>query len=91
MPTVTVKFTDQQFAKLERLARERRVPKAQVLRESFERTADGATAGSMYDLVADLAGTAHGPKDLTTNKKYMEGFGLDGPKRRTFWKRALKH
>jgi hypothetical protein len=87
MPTVTVKMSPRQFARLKQIARERRMPKAQVLREAFERAGDSAVSGSMYDLIADLTGSVEGPSDLSINRKFLEGYGLDGPARRKFWRR----
>jgi len=31
---------------------------------------------SAYELAKDLLGTGEGPADLSTNKAYLEGFGL---------------
>ena len=90
MPTVTVKMSDKQFALLERMAKERRVPKAQVLRESFERASGSAKPGTVYEAISHLIGTMDGPGDLSTNPKYMKGYGLDGPKRREFWAKIKK-
>ena len=41
------------------------------------RTASGypVPKGSMLELCWDLAGSLSGPSDLSTNPKYMEGFG----------------
>ena len=37
---------------------------------------------SVFDLMADLIGTADGPPDLSNKKKHLVDFGLDGPQRR---------
>jgi hypothetical protein len=90
MPTVTVKMTAQQFARLERIARERRLPKSQILRESFERADGNPAPGSMYQAIADLIGSVEGPGDLLSNPKYMKDFGKDGPVRSASARREVK-
>ena len=32
---------------------------------------------SVYELSKHLAGSIEGPEDLATNKKYLEGFGIE--------------
>ena len=75
MPTVTVKISDQQFARLERIARARHVPKAQVLREAFDGVDAEQSKPSAFDLVAHLAGSVNGPRDASTNPVYLTDFG----------------
>jgi hypothetical protein len=74
MPTVTVNMSYQEFARLERTARARRMPKEQVLRESFERLPDSAPPASLFDLVGDLAGAIHEPPGLSANSEYIKGY-----------------
>ena len=81
MPTVTVKMSDQQFARLERIALQRHVPKAQVLREAFNRAAAEQSKPSAFDLVAHLAGSVNGPRDASANPAYLADFGQ--PRART--------
>lgn len=38
--------------------------------------------GNAFDLIADLIGTADGPRDLSSKKRHLTGFGLDGTARR---------
>lgn len=75
MPTVTVKMSDQLFARLERIARDRRVAKAQVLREAFDGAETSGSKPSAFDLVAHLAGSVKGPRDASTNPAYLDDFG----------------
>jgi hypothetical protein len=89
MPTVTVKRSERQFARLARIARERRMPKAQVLRESLDRLDDTPAPGSMYEAIADLVGSVEGPGDLLSNPKYMEDFGKDWSGRRAKARRKV--
>ncbi|MEK7402467.1 MAG: ribbon-helix-helix protein, CopG family [Gemmatimonadota bacterium] len=63
---------------LTRVARRRGVSRAAVLRDALERyrAAGFATHGSLLELAGDLVGRFKGgPKDVSTNPKYMEGFG----------------
>ena len=82
MPTVTVKISDQQFARLERIARKRHVPKAQVLREALDGADAEQSKPSAFDLVAHLAGSVKGPRDASTNPVYLADFGQPRARRR---------
>ncbi len=42
----------------------------------LNQTATETQAVSCYDLAKDYIGCIEGPEDLSTNKAYMEGFGL---------------
>ncbi len=78
MRTLTVKLPPPLEARLEALVRKRKQSKSELVREAIERLVEqpGAPAkGSVLDLVGDLAGTGSGPPDLSTNPKYMRGFG----------------
>lgn len=44
---------------------------------SSKRNGDGTTLGESME-ARGLLGIARGPTDLSTNPKYMEGFGEDG-------------
>lgn len=67
-------------AKIERLAeRKGTTPKDAVL-AAVERAIDDeepivAQPGSFLEGAEDLVGSIEGPPDLSTNPKYMEGFG----------------
>ncbi len=76
MPVVTVKMPKPLHARLVAEARRRRTTKSAVLREAFaaQRPA-AAPAGSFYERAKHLIGVASGPGDLSTNPKYMEGYG----------------
>lgn len=75
MPTVTVKISDRQFARLERIARERHLPKAQILREAFDGVEVKKSKTSALDLAGKLAGSVNGPRDASTNSSYLADFG----------------
>ena len=80
MRTVTIKLPDGLAARLEGLVRRRSTTRSAVVREAVEsllsREGSDADAGSCLDLARDLAGSlAGGPKDLSSNKKHLRGFG----------------
>lgn len=78
MKTISLKLPDPLHAKLERLAKSRKRTKSDVVREALEQMLNGSTAAkplSVLDLAGDLAGCLEGPGDLSTNPKYMEGYG----------------
>jgi Ribbon-helix-helix protein, copG family len=79
MRTVSLKVPDELLAQLTKTARQRRVTKSDLIRESLEKglyEEPVARTTSCLDLARDLTGTAKGmPKDLADNPKYMEGFG----------------
>lgn len=77
MVTLTVKIPEALAAKLEALVRRRGQRRSEIVREAIERavTEPEHGEGSVLDLVADLKGVFKGPKDLSTNPKYLRGFG----------------
>ena len=76
MGTLTVRLPQPLLAKLEALAVQQGRRKSELVREAIERLVDEKRPRvSAYDLVKDLVGSFRGPKDLSTNPKYMQGFG----------------
>ena len=78
MGTLTVKLPPPLEARLDALVRRRKQRKSVLVREAIERLVDEGgrpAGGSVLDLMKDLKGIGSGPKDLSTNKKYMRGFG----------------
>ena len=78
MATVSLKMPEPLAAEVAAVARRRGVSKSALIREAIETflsTDEVARPKSALDLVADLAGSCEGPEDLSTNPKYMEGFG----------------
>jgi hypothetical protein len=94
VPTLTVKITKQLRALIAAAASRRGITQSELVRDAILASLrDPAKPGpSAYDLVADLiAGLPKsGPGDLSTNKKYMEGFGLDGPRYREQLRRGRR-
>ena len=79
MRTVSFKLPKELDQMLTRVARRRGISRAAVLRDALERyKASGfATSGSALEAAGDLVGCIKGPgpRDLSTNPKYMAGFG----------------
>ncbi|HKI38730.1 MAG TPA: ribbon-helix-helix protein, CopG family [Gemmataceae bacterium] len=79
MKTISLKLTEELRRKLERAARERGQSKSEVVRAALEQFLNGARGTqrplSALELAGDLVGCVEGPGDLSTNPKYMEGFG----------------
>jgi predicted DNA-binding protein len=78
MVTLTVKIPEALASKLEALVRRRGQRKSEIVREAIERAVEAEAdpkKGSALDLVRDLKGVFKGPKDLSTNPKYLRGFG----------------
>jgi hypothetical protein len=77
MKTISLKMPEALFEKLDSTARERGESKSALLRELVQMTVaakkDGD--GSCLDLAKDLAGCVKGEKDLSFNKKRMNGYG----------------
>lgn len=83
MVTITVKLPPDLNAKLNAIVRQRRITKSEAVREAIEKMAADRSApkASVHDLIGDLCGVVSGPPDLSTNPKYLEGFGLDREQR----------
>ena len=78
MVTLTVKLPEALAAKLEALVRRRGQSRSEVVRDAIERAVEqeGAPqAATAYELLRDLKGVGKGPRDLSTNPKYMRGYG----------------
>ena len=78
MKAISLKLPDTLHARLERLAKTRKQTKSDLVREALEQMLNGtppAKPVSALELTSDLAGCLEGPGDLSTNAKYMEGYG----------------
>ena len=79
MPTLTLKVSAELSARLERASRLRGVSKSEVTRRALEKDLSREKPGkrpSLYERMKDGFGCFDsGVTDLSTNKKYMEGFG----------------
>jgi metal-responsive CopG/Arc/MetJ family transcriptional regulator len=75
MKTLSLKLPVELSVKLDRAARKRSQSKSEVVRAALEQFLNGDQPLSALDLAGDLVGCGQGPGDLSTNPKYMEGFG----------------
>ncbi len=79
MRTVSLKLSDALLRKLERAARERGQSKSAVIRSALEQHFNGERSEprpvSALELAGDLVCSVKGPGDLSTNPRYLEGFG----------------
>jgi predicted DNA-binding protein len=85
MKTISLKLPETLDGQLEAEAKRRQTTKSAVVREVMAEYLSGAKPRkelTCYDLARDLCGSMRGPKDASTNPKYMEGFGLEQKQRR---------
>jgi metal-responsive CopG/Arc/MetJ family transcriptional regulator len=79
MKTISLKLSDGLHAKLERAAKQDKQSKSDVVRTALEQFLNGQRKRKKFvsalELAGDLVGSCRGPGDLSTNPKYMEGFG----------------
>jgi metal-responsive CopG/Arc/MetJ family transcriptional regulator len=78
MKTLTVKLKDDLYTRLESMAEERGWSKSALVRaalESLVRDQRPSQGPSCYDLAEDLSGTVDGPRDLSTSKRHLRGYG----------------
>jgi predicted transcriptional regulator len=74
MKTISLKVPDELDSRLTAAARRSGKRRSAIARESLSAYLDAA-GGSCLELVADLAGCAKGPRDLSRNAKYLRGYG----------------
>lgn len=77
-----MRVTPSEKATIERLAEQRGSTQKEVVLRAVERELEDeeeivAQPGSVYELTKDLCGSVEGPGDLSTNPKYMKGYGKD--------------
>ena len=79
MKTISLKLPEGLHAKLEQAAKQEKQSKSDVVRAALEQFLNGQRKSknfvSALELAGDLVGCCEGPGDLSTNPKYMEGFG----------------
>jgi predicted DNA-binding protein len=77
MRTVSVKLPDQLEANLSKLAKRRGLSKSALVQEALEAYLAGMNGQeqSCLNVAKDLWGSLQGPGDLSSNKKYLEGYG----------------
>jgi len=79
LTTTTVKLPRTTANRVASLAKRQGRTQSDVLRDAIEKGLEVQSDGpSVLDLMGDLVGCIEGgPSDLSTNPKYMKGFGLD--------------
>lgn len=78
MTTITCKIPPELDAQLEAVAHQKHVSKSEIVRGALEKDLKENSKRmrlTAYDLVKHLSGSLHGPKDLSVNPEYLEGFG----------------
>ena len=75
MKTISVKLPDSLATWLSRRASELGRPQSDLVREALQRSREGTSGASCHDLFADVCGVIEGPKDLSTNPRYLNGLG----------------
>jgi Arc/MetJ-type ribon-helix-helix transcriptional regulator len=78
MPTVTVKLPRNLALRLRRAVARRGTTQSEIIRGALEAHlgAAEATGVSCLDVVGDLAGSLRGgPRDLSSDKRHLKGFG----------------
>lgn len=78
MQTVSLKLSDGLARRLAQTARKRGISKSDLVRTAIENHLDRdntAQHGSCLEAAGDLIGSVGGLADLSTNKRYLEGFG----------------
>ena len=78
MDTLTLKVPSGIKEKLKTYSKRKGITKSEIVRNAlldyFERD-DFDKEGTFYDLAQDLAGSINTKSDLSTNKKYLAGYG----------------
>ena len=78
MDTISLKLPKSLLERLKEEARGRGTSRSKIVRDCLEERLLKPKRGrklSCYDLARDLAGSMRGPRDVATNRKYMEDFG----------------
>jgi len=81
MTTLSIELPEPLAARLEAIAREQNLTRAEVAREAItayltaESVENGMRPQTFFEAAKDLIGSLEGPGDLSTNPAHMEGFG----------------
>lgn len=78
MGILTVKLPQPLQAKLDALVARRGQRKSDLVREAIERLVaerNASESTSVLGLIKDLKGSGRGPKDLSSNRKHLQGYG----------------
>jgi hypothetical protein len=75
MKTLTLRIQDSLDLWLSREANRLGRTKSAIVREALVRANKGRKKVSLHDRMKGVCGIVKGPRDLSTNPKYLEGFG----------------
>ena len=78
MDTLTLKIPEVLKTKLSRYAKQKGLSRSEIVRKAlldFFSEGDVRLNGAFIDFSEDLAGSVEGPSELSTNKKYLDGYG----------------
>ena len=76
MKTLSVKVTDSVAKRLTKRAGDLGTTQSEIVRRAIEKELSGNhKSKTCGELMEELGGFFEGPPDLSTNPKYMEGFG----------------
>lgn len=75
MPTLSIRLTPQESARVSRVARKRKVSRSQVVREALARLEEPGPRSLLHDWADAVGIIKGGPRDLSTNPRHMKGFG----------------
>lgn len=79
MQIISIKVPDALAKEIEYTSEKKGMSKSHLVREAvahyLHENHELIKPGSFLELAEDLCGSAPGPKDLSTNKKYFEDFG----------------
>jgi predicted DNA-binding protein len=74
--TISLKIDSNLYSWLEKQSKRLGRSKSAITRDALEQSRHKKDAPSCHDLMHDVCGSLRsGVKDLSTNKKYMKGFG----------------
>ncbi len=74
MRTVSLKLSPTLDRRLTLLSRKRHLTRSEVLREALE-AFGGRHSKSVSEVAQDLAGCLEGPRNLSTAREHMKGYG----------------
>lgn len=74
MRTISLKLTEELEVRLALLAKQRRTSRSEVIRAALE-AFEPLRVTSFAAAAADLVGSVEGPRDLSTSKRHLEGYG----------------
>ncbi|MEJ2628403.1 MAG: ribbon-helix-helix domain-containing protein [bacterium] len=77
MKTLTLKISELLESKLKSFARKKGKNRSEIVRLALTHyfSSDDIEPGSFLDLSQDLIGSIEGSKDLSWNKKHLQGYG----------------